>query len=753
MNTYVRRSRAWWQPEWVVYAAATLVTAVLTFFALELWKGKLSVPFTYTGDALPTAAHFKTVMQEGWYEYQPRLSAPLGQSYNDFPTADNLHMVAAKVLGLFTSDWALALNLYFLAGFALTAITMVWFLRTCGVSKVLTVALATLYALAPYHFIRGESHLWLGSYYGVPLALGLLVLILGRKPLWGRGSQSSPVLAWLFSPTTRTLVFIVILAMSSSYYAVFFLILLATTGIAVLIRDGLWAPFWGAVAAGIWTVIIMLVNMLPDMIFSRINGVNQLGLERSRGETEFYALKFAQLVLPWSGHRNDSLRELRVQYDNGYLSLGEQPALGAIAALGFIAAFLLIGGFLIRRGNIRIGAEDRRWNLLAGLSLLILVAFLFGTVGGLSTIVSFLTSSLRGWNRISIVIMALSLAVIGLLIDLGIERIRRRSSLPAVVKRSAALIACLAVLGIGFYDQTPRDAAQNYEATATRFAADHEWFQSIESELPTGSMVLVMPYIPFPELSSPNGFLASDQLVPYLQSDELRWTMGGIKGRPQADWPRQLSDYPAEDLATLAATAGSAGILVMRDAIVDRGQGLESAITASTGVEPRVSADGRYAFFNLESVSGAISESGTAADEQSVGSLITNPVTSYPYPGFSNGLDEDKVPYLGGSGDNAAFTLVNDTESTRTVTVSFNVVSGVDQGTVTVTWPDGSTAAETHVTADAASFQATIDIPPGSHQISVNLEDANGGPVADSIVKNLSVREAPIVAFLGSLSR
>ena len=147
VSTYVRRSRAWWQPEWVVYLAATLMTALVTVFALDLWKAKLTVPFTYSGDALPTGAHFKTVIEEGWYEHQPRLGAPFGQTYNDFPTADNLHMVAAKILGLFTSDWALALNLYFLIGFALTALTMVWFLRTCGVSKLLTIALATIYAI------------------------------------------------------------------------------------------------------------------------------------------------------------------------------------------------------------------------------------------------------------------------------------------------------------------------------------------------------------------------------------------------------------------------------------------------------------------------------------------------------------------------------------------------------------------------------------------------------------------------------
>ena len=223
------RTSRWAEP--LVYLVTAAVTGLMTFLALELWKADLRVPLQYAGDALPTAAHFKTVIEEGWYEHQPRLGAPWGQVYFDFPTADNLHLIAAKVIALFTSDWAVALNVYFLVGFPIVAVAAVWFLRTCGVSRILTVAFATLFAIAPYHFYRGESHLWLASYYAVPLALGLLVLILRRQPLIGRGRSANPVLAWIVSPTARTVLWVVILATSSSYYSVFFLLFLAFTGI------------------------------------------------------------------------------------------------------------------------------------------------------------------------------------------------------------------------------------------------------------------------------------------------------------------------------------------------------------------------------------------------------------------------------------------------------------------------------------------------------------------------------------------
>ncbi len=91
-------------------------------------------------------------------------------------------MIAARLIGFVAPDWPVAMNLYFLIGFPLAAMTALWFLRQCGVSRLLAVTLATLYALAPYHFIRGESHLFLASYYAIPLALALLVHVLRGEP-------------------------------------------------------------------------------------------------------------------------------------------------------------------------------------------------------------------------------------------------------------------------------------------------------------------------------------------------------------------------------------------------------------------------------------------------------------------------------------------------------------------------------------------------------------------------------------------
>ena len=729
--------------EIAVYLSAALVTAALTAIALQLWRADLGVPFNYSGDALATGAHFKTVIETGWYESQSLLGAPNGQVYHDFPTADNLHMLAPDLFRWFTTDWAVALNVYFLLGFLLTSLAAVWFLRKLGISRVLTVVLATAFALAPYHFLRGESHLFLASYYAVPLSMGLLVMVLRGEPVWGLGRSANRLLALVSGQGVRTALILVVLGSSSSYYSVFFIALLSFTGLIVLFRDRAWRRFSGAVALGAGTVVVMLANMLPDMLYSWQNGANPAGLERGRGETEFLALKFAQLILPWPGHRVGALANLRHQYDTAYLSLGEQPALGAIAAAGFLASFVVIALMLV--GRRRFGKDAAAWQLVTGLSAIILFAFMCATIGGISTLVSFLTSSLRGWNRMSIVIMILSLGVVGLLLDLAVRRLLASTR----ITRSAIITLPLAaiMLVVVVVDQTPSTTADGYAATKSAFEADDAWVKSIESTLAPGSNVLLLPYIPYPESSAPNGALASDQMIPYLHSTTLHWSNGGIKGRPTADWPGSLDNYPSSDLVTLATAAGFSGIVVDRGSSNDFGVALESALSTTLGTAPTVSPNGRFGFFDISSRLAASRDSTDAAQTSAVGQLVTDPVMPYPSPDFASVFGEDDDEQFTSPKPTPHFTLANSRDATRTVRVSFTVTSAVSNGSVTVTWPDGSTSTEPS-TDFVARFEKTLDVASGSHLVGVDSTDLDGHPVASVALKSLVVTQNAVETYL-----
>src|SRR4051812_30938218 len=85
-------------------AAASMVTAVV---ALRLHKADLRIPFMHGGDSLFYEMLTKSVAEGGWYWNVPRLGAPSGLDLYDFPAAETLHLLALKVLSLFSANWAL----------------------------------------------------------------------------------------------------------------------------------------------------------------------------------------------------------------------------------------------------------------------------------------------------------------------------------------------------------------------------------------------------------------------------------------------------------------------------------------------------------------------------------------------------------------------------------------------------------------------------------------------------------------------
>ena len=60
-----------------------------------------------------------------------------------------------------------------------------WLFRRIGVGKLLTLVLSVLYAITPFHWEKGENHLFLAAYFPVPLALVLVFWMIRGEPVWG----------------------------------------------------------------------------------------------------------------------------------------------------------------------------------------------------------------------------------------------------------------------------------------------------------------------------------------------------------------------------------------------------------------------------------------------------------------------------------------------------------------------------------------------------------------------------------------
>lgn len=602
----MRDERAWGsgdsaRADWGLYRAVAAISLGLALLSLQVWEADWSIPWSDVGDAIPVASHFKTVFETGWYEFQPLLGAPFGQQYHDFPTAETTNFLMATILGHLLGGWAVAMNVYFVLGFPLAALAAAWFIRVAGASRLLTLPTAVLYAILPFHYVQGEPHLFIASYYVIPLGLVLALRAARGERLWGwRTGTTHPVGRW-FGRGLQTVVIAIVVGSTDTYFAIFVLIMLATGGIVAVIRDRDARRFGGAALSGALIVLVMALNMLDDAVYSWTHGSNEGAFVRTPEHAEYFAFKLAQLLLPWSSHQIPALAELRQGYDATYPLLSERPALGLIPAIGFLLllAFLLYRAVTLRRG---VGSSERM-RTFGLLSVLALIAFLFGTVGGLGTIVSLFTDVLRSWNRILVVIALLALAAVAIAIDAWLARWARRTEPSPGYRRAFGAVIVVLLLAVGFVDQTPGTNA--HATTNERFRAYDAYFGGIQATLEPGDWVVQLPYQRFPEVHMPTGSDANDVLIPYLHTTGTGWTGGGIKGRDAADWTGVLETLPAAEIPAVAAAAGASGILLDRAASIDAYlDAWPPAFTAQLG-PPIDSEDGRYAYWSLAGLSAA----------------------------------------------------------------------------------------------------------------------------------------------------
>jgi len=112
-----------------------------------------------------------------------------------------------------------------------------------------------------------------------------------------------------------------------------------------------------------------------------------------------------------------------------------------------------------------------------------------------------------------------------------------------------------------------------------------------------------LPYRPFPESPIINDTTDSDQLRPFLNTTTLRWSAGGIRGRPQTDWPDLVANESTANMTHDLAVAGFAGILIDRYATDDGGRSLEADLEPYTGAVRSTSPEGRWSYLSLDKIS------------------------------------------------------------------------------------------------------------------------------------------------------
>ena len=556
--------------------------------------------YEYSGDSLLHTMAIKAIVEHGWYQHIDRLGAPDGLQLEDFPMCDNLCCAIIRFLSLWTSNPFLIQNILFIGLFPVTAVVACWTLRRFELSAGAALLGGMLYALLPYHFLRGTWHLFLTAYFLVPpaclVAWWAMRGVLLAPPDVREQRAERRVRRWRLA---GGVVVCALIGCNAVYYPFFACVMLGVAGLYALITRRDWRHFVlaGALAGLVGTMVI--VNLLPTLLYVHQHGKTEAGV-RLPGEAEHLGLKIAQLLLPITNHRLKALATIKAFYNDTAPLVNENDlvSLGMIGSFGLLLLFVWVA-FVRRRTDpptSRPGEAVSLGEILGPISVLNLVAILLGTIGGFSSLFALLVSpQIRSYNRISVFIAFFALLASVAALD---HLVWRRLRSPAA--RAAFFVGTLALIAFGVWDETAPGFAPDYSRQRHREIDDAQYFAQIENMLPPGSMVFQLPATTFPEAETLNQMGDYSHLRGYIQTKTLRWSYGGIRGRRNDVWYQETAALPPDSLLKTVVAAGFRGLYLDGNGYADDGASEFAQFSQALGGDaPLLSKDGRTAFFDL----------------------------------------------------------------------------------------------------------------------------------------------------------
>ncbi len=690
-------------------ALAAIGSLLAAAFSLQLWNAHLHVPLTYGSDGLVSLATVKWALSGGgWLYTNHQTGAPFGLELFDYPvTTDNLNFASMWLIGRFTSDPARVMNVFFLLTFPAEAIAGYAVLRWMNISVASSVVAAILFADSPYHLFRNETHLLLSEYISIPLATYMIISILDGRRLF-RGSLRP--FAWRSLLRWRNLFILLLCVVIGScgvYYAVFAIIILIAAGLATGVRLRSLRPITQATLVIVAIGAVLFINDLPTAIYRYQHGTDAVAAHRLPQESEIYALKMAEMVLPVPNHRIGALAQIRLGYDttNPVPSEDGQQSLGVVGVIGLAWLFVIAIGAIVGIGGGGGGGGPPRTRQRQ-LAFAAMVAFVVGTLGGISALIGYLiTAQIRGWDRISIFIDFFALATVAIGLDLIARRWLRG-------RTPWALAGLAAVLVIGVFDQSSTLAIPTYTATGESWGSDSLFVSAIQRVLPPGSSVFELPYMPFPEVPPINLMQDYDPLRGYVHSSNLNWSYPVMAGRP-ADWDSQTVSLPTSTLVDGLIASGFRGLWIDHRGYQDGGAQIIGEAQSLLGAPPMNSPDGRFSFFDLRAYAQRLRTEASAAELSGLRTAILHPLAVT----WGNGFYTPEPDGSRWSLDAAVAIADNQLPVTRRAEF-FSDVQTLAKGrfTLTVLAP-GGVVEHFVITNRRRAISFSFMLPPGPHTI------------------------------------
>jgi phosphoglycerol transferase len=689
------------------YAAALALCLLILVWALDLRRAHFRIPFTYQGDAMFYHLAVKGLIDHGWFLDNRSLAAPGELDLRDVPSSDNnFYFALLKLFSLATAHYPLALNFFFLLGFPLTVASALFVLRRFDVSWSVAVFASLLYTFLPFHFARGQHHLFLSAYYFVPLAV-MIGLWICRDELSLVDEETKRLRVNWRDPKLVVSLIVCLLLGSSGYYYAFFacFFLLAAGLLAALRRRDVRALLLPACLTAL-VFAVVAINLWPSITRFTDQGSVHF-VRRLAGEADTYGLRIAQLLLPVRWHRLESLSDLKVDYNmRPMINENDDASLGVVGSLGFLG---LLWWLFFRKPEIGRMDAQGSGGLLNHLSLLTGAGLLLGIIGGFGTLVAFFgLPQVRAYNRISIFIAFFALFAVALGLAKFSERHLQSRARQIAFHAALALILIFALL-----DQISPRFRPDYQRLTDEYMSDEVFVKKIEAAVPPEAMIFQLPVMSFPENPRVHKMSDYDLARGYLHSRQLRWSYGTIKGREGDVWLRMVATKPAGEMAEALAWAGFSGIYLDRFGYFDNGAYLEAELSKALSATPIISPNERLVFFDLTGHQQKLKEQYPPAEWEARREAALHPLLAVWQTGFSD-LEFGQDRSWRWCGAEGLMMLVNRTARDRQVELKM-ILAADNGGTVEVK----SLFFNEKMKVDwkGQQFSRNFTLPPGEHEI------------------------------------
>ncbi len=495
------------------------------------------------GDATGVLAAIKAASQGDFAPFQvnkiSRLGAPYYGNWSDNPITEKwqylLPGMLARSIGVFA-----AANFAVLLAQVLACVCFYITARLSGCKWWWAFAGGITFGFAQFALARSVHHLMVVNYWHVPFCVLIAGWITRNEMGETRGGR------YLFALLTSFVV-----GMQHPYYTNMFLQLTLLGAFYQYFRQG-WKPMLqagGIVASAAFGFFLMNFD---TFVYRFLHGPNTGALVRPYIWLELSALKFMDLLMPPPDHA--LLGGLGQAYYKMVAFPCEVPPSCYLGLLG-IACLVWLAVVSVRRLMV----TGRNLPLEAWQVLWILA---YSAVGGLNCLAGVLGVTLfRSSTRFCIFILPI-------LLLFALKRLSKKkfdAEIGAVLAGICALVA--------LWDQTPPTMTETKIAEDARLVeSDRALAQQLEARLPKGAMIFQLPLMDYPESPAP-GMPSYDHFRLYLHSEHLRFSFGGVKGRPWLEWTQHLGQSFPEVVHAIERY-GFAAVYVNRNGFQDKGAGI-----------------------------------------------------------------------------------------------------------------------------------------------------------------------------------